>query len=190
MALRNSLLLIYWLLAVAISVTYVALRQEPVPPGLSVSSQHDDVQGLLDRPLGSWGTYLPRPILSKEAPTAIAKAPSLGWEQPTITNPQKPKQRIVELPKIEPTVPSEPRPIAQPASPKRIQKALFDAETKQLALNPPPAKAGKPKPTAKLPSARQKMIAEGRMSRSARRGGGRGLGLFALSGDFGRRQGY
>src|SRR5665809_6025 len=85
MAPRNVLLLTFWLLAAAICVTYVAVRQEPVQPGLSISAQHDDLQRLRDRPLGSWGPYLPRPVLSKEMPrTAIAKAPPLGSEQPVI----------------------------------------------------------------------------------------------------------
>ena len=124
MALQNVLLLTFWLLAAAISVTYVSVRPEKVPPGLSVSSQHDDVQGLRNRPLGSWGTYLPRPILSKEAPTAVAKAPSLGGEQSTITNFQKPKRPVVEVPKVEPAVPSssEPDPVAPAALRKSTQE--------------------------------------------------------------------
>jgi hypothetical protein len=188
MAPQNVLLLTFWLIATAISVTYVTLRPEPVLPGRSVSSQQEDVQGLRDRPLGSWGTYLPRPILSKEAPTAVAKAPSLGREPPVPFQ----KVPIVPVPKVEPTVPhpSEPSAVAEAASQKRAHDALFGAENEQLALKSIPAKASKPKPTAQLPSARKKVITEVRKRRFARRGGDRGLGLFALSGDFGRRQGY
>lgn len=186
MAPRNVLLLTFWLLAAAICVTYVAVRQEPVQPGLSISAQHDDLQRLRDRPLGSWGPYLPRPVLSKEMPrTAIAKAPPLGSEQPIIKRLEKPKQRVVEVPKVE-RYSSEPSPVAQAKSRKRSQKALLGAENEQLVLKRTPAKVEKPKPTARLYGARKKVIAEGSKSGFARRGGGRGLGLFALSGDFGR----
>ena len=188
MAPRNVLLLTFWLLAAAICVTYVAVRQEPVQPGLSISAQHDDLQRLRDRPLGSWGPYLPRPVLSKEMPrTAIAKAP-LGSEQPTIKRLEKPKQRVVEVPKVERMVPysSEPSPVAQAKSRKRSQKALLGAENEQLVLERTPAKVEKPKPTARLYGARKKVIAERPKSGFAGRGGRRGLGLFALSGDFGR----
>ena len=191
MAPRNVLLLTFWLLAAAICVTYVAVRREPVAPGLSISAQHVDGQRLRDRPLGSWGPHLPRPVLSKEMPrTAIAKAPPLGSEQPTIKRFEKPKQRFVE----KRTVPyfSEPSPVARAASRKRTQEALLGAEDEQLAPVRTTPKAGKPKPTAKLASARKKVIAEGvpRKSGFARRGRGRGLGLFALSGDFGRPTRY
>lgn len=189
MAPRNVLLLTFWLLAAAICVTYVAVRQEPVQPGLSISAQHDDLQRLRDRPLGSWGPYLPRPVLSKEMPrTAIAKAPPLGSEQPIIKRLEKPKQRVVEVPKVERMVPysSEPSPVAQAKSRKRSQKALLGAENEQLVLKRTPAKVEKPKPTARLYGARKKVIAEGPKSGFAGRGGPRGLGLFALSGDFGR----
>ena len=189
MAPRDVLLLTFWLLAAAICVTYVAVSQEPVQPGLSISAQHDDLQRLRDRPLGSWGPYLPRPVLSKEMPrTAIAKAPPLGSEQPIIKRLEKPKQRVVEVPKAERMVPyfSEPSPVAQAKSRKRYQKTLLGAENEQLVLKRTPAKVEKPKPTARLYGARKKVIAEGPKRGFARRGGGRGLGLFALSGDFGR----
>ena len=108
--------------------------------------------------------------------------------------PPVPFQRvpIVPVPKVGPTVPytSEPSAVAEAASQKRAHDALFGAENEQLALKSIPAKASKPKPTAQLPSARKKVITEVRKRRFARRGGDRGLGLFALSGDFGRRQGY
>jgi hypothetical protein len=187
MAPQYVLLLTFWLLATAVSVTYVTLR--PQPPGRSVSPyQQDDVPGLRDRPLDSWGPYLPR-IVSKEARTAVAKAPSLGREPPTITKHQQ--QPVVQLPKVERTIPhtSEPSAAAEAASQKRAQEALFGAENEQLALKSIPSEGWKSKPTAKLPSARKKAITEGRKRRFARRGGDRGLGLFAL-GDFGRRQGY
>ena len=61
----------------------------------------------------------------------------------------------------------------------------FGAESDQLALKSIPPKASKAQPTAKLPSERKKVITERRKSRFARREAGRGLGLFALSGDFG-----
>ena len=181
------LLLTFWLVATAIGVTYVSVR--PQPPGLSgSSSQHDDVPGLRNRPLGSWGPYLPRPIVSKEARTAVAKAPSLGREPPTITKHQQ--QPVVQLPKVERTVPHTSEPSsAEAASQRRAQEALFGAENEQLALKSIPPKAWKAKPTAKLPSARKKVITEVRKRRFARRGGDRRVGLFAL-GDFGRRQGY
>src|SRR5665809_63561 len=140
MAPRNVLLLTFWLLAAAICVTYVAVRQEPVQPGLSISAQHDDLQRLRDRPLGSWGPYLPRHVLSKEMPrTAIAKAPPLGSEQPIIKRLEK--QRVVEVPKVERMVPysSEPSPVAQAKSRKRSQKALLGAENEQLVLERTPA---------------------------------------------------
>jgi hypothetical protein len=185
MAPRNVLLLTFWLLAAAICVTYVAVRHEPGPRGLSISAQHDDLQRLRDRPFGSWGTYLPRPIISKQIPTAIAKAPSLGGAQSTITNFQKPKRPVVEVAKLEPAVPSsEPSPLAPAASGKPTQENSLGIENKQ-AVKSFPARAGKLEPTAKLPSARKKLITERRKSRLARRDAGRGLGLFALSGDFG-----
>jgi hypothetical protein len=185
MASQNFLLLTSWLLAAAISVTYVALRSEPVKPGFSISSQQDDATR--DRPLGSWGTYLPRPILRTDTPAAVAKAPALGWEQPAIASFQK--QDVVEVPKVEPTVPHPSQPsAAAEAAQKRAQEALLGAENEQLALKSIPAKA--PKSTAKLPSARKKVITEGRKRRFARRGGGLGRGLFALSGDFGRPTSY
>jgi len=154
---------------------------------MSVASRQDDVQGLLDRPLGSWGTYLPRPIISKQVPAAIAKAPSLGGEQSTITNFQTPKQPVVNVPKVAAAVPSssEPDLVAPAASGKPTQENSLGVENKQLAVKSFPAIAGKLEPTAKLPSARKKLITERRKSRLARRELGRGLGLFALSGDFG-----
>jgi hypothetical protein len=179
-------LLSLWILAAAISVTYLALRSETIPPGVRVSSQHN-VQGLLDRPAGSWGTYLPRPIISK-VPNAIAQAPSLGGEQSTTTSFQKPKRPVVEVPAVPSSL--ERDPVAPAASRKRTQEDSLGVETKQLAVKSIPAKAGKFEPTAKLPSARSKVITERQKSRFARRGAGRGLGLFALSGDFGRRPGY
>jgi hypothetical protein len=192
MAPRNVLLLTFWLLAAAICVTYVAVRQEPGPPGLSISAQHDDLQRLRDRPFGSWGTYLPRPIISKQVPTAIAKAPSLGGEQSTITNFQKPKRPFVEVANLEPAVPSssEPSPLAPAASGKPTQENSLGVDNKQLAAKSFPARAGKLESTARLPSERKKLITERRKSRIARREAGRGLGLFALSGDFGRPTGY
>jgi hypothetical protein len=176
MAPQYVLLLTFWLVATAISVTYVALR--PQPPGRSVSSyQQDEVPGLRDRPSGSWGTHLPRPILRKQAPTAVAEAPSLARESQPTTNVQK--QPVVQVP--EPTA----RAVPDAASQKRAQDALFGAENEQLALKSIPPRAWKAKPTAKLPSARKKVITEVQKRRFARRGGGGGL--FAL-GDFGRRQ--
>jgi hypothetical protein len=179
-------LVTFLLLAAAISVMYVAVRPETVPPGLSISSP-PDVQGLRERPLGSWGTRLPRPIISAQVPTAGAKAPSLGGEHSPITNFQTPKRSVVEVPKGEPTVPSssEPDPVAPVASRKRTQEDSLEAENKQLAVKSFSARAGKLEPTAKLPSARKKLITERPKSRLARREAGRRLGLFALSGDFG-----
>jgi hypothetical protein len=190
MAPRNILLLTFWLLAAAICGTYVAVRQEPGPPGLSNSAQHDDLQR--DRPFGSWGTYLPHPIISKQVPTAIAKAPSLGGEQSTITNFQKPKRPVMEVANLEAAVPSssEPSPLAPAASGKPTQENSLGVENKQFAVKSFPARAGKVEPTAKLPSARKKLITERRKSRLARREAGRGLGLFALSGAFGGPPGY
>ena len=188
MAPQYVLLLTFWLIATAISVTYVSVR--PQPPGLSgFSSQQDDVPVLRDRPLGSWGPYLPRPLVNKESPTAIAKAPSPGREPPTITKHQQ--QPVLQLPKVERTAPqtSAPSAAAEAVSQKRAQEALFGAENEQLAPKSTPPKAWKAKPTAKLPSARKKVITEVRKRRFARRGGDRGIGLFAL-GDFGPRQGY
>ena len=190
MAPRNVLLLTFWLLAAAICVTYVAVRQESGPRGLSISAQHDDLQRLRDRPFGSWGTYLPRPIISRQVPAAIAKAPSLGGEQSTITNFQK--RLVVEVAKLEPAVPSssEPSPLSPAASGKPTQENSLGVENKQLAVKSIPAKAGKLEPTAKLPSARKKVITERRKSRLARHEAGRGLGLSALSGDFGGPPSY
>jgi hypothetical protein len=185
MAPRNVLLLTFWLLAAAICVTYVAVRQEPGPRGLSIAAQQDDLQRLRDRPFGSWGTYLPRPIVSKQVPTAIAKAPSLGGEQSTPTNFQKPKRLVVEVAKLEPAVPSSSEPSPPAASGKPTQENSPGVDNKKLAVKTFPARAGKLEPTATLPSARKNLITERRKSRLARREAGRGLGLFALSGDFG-----
>jgi hypothetical protein len=185
MAPRNVLLLTFWLLAAAICVTYVAVRQEPGPRGLSIAAQQDDLQRLRDRPFGSWGTYLPRPIISKQVPTAIAKAPSLGGEQSTLTNFQKPKRPVVEVANLEAAVPSSSEPpLAPAASGKRTQENSL-GENKQLAVKSFVPRAGKLEPTATLASARKNMITERRKSRLARREAGRGLGLFALSDDFG-----
>jgi hypothetical protein len=183
MAPRNVLLLTFWLLAAAICVTYVAVRQEPGPRGLSIAAQQDDLQRLRDRPFGSWGNYLPRPIISKQVPTAIAKAPSLGGEQSTPTNFQKPKRLVVEVAKLEPAVPSSSEPSPPAASGKPTQENSPGVDNKKLAVKTFPARAGKP--TATLPSARKNLITERRKNRLARREAGRGLGLFALSGDFG-----
>jgi hypothetical protein len=185
MAPQYVLLLTFWLVATAINVTYVALR--PQPPGRSVSSyQQDEVPGLRDRPPGSWGTHLPRPILSKQAPTAVAEAPSLARESQPITNVQK--QPVVQVP--EPTAPyTKPSAVDEAASQKRAQEALLGAENEQLALKSNQTRAWKAKPTSKLPSARKNVITEVQKRRFARRSGERGVGLFALS-DFGRRQGY
>jgi hypothetical protein len=186
MAPRNVLLLTFWLLAAAICVTYVAVRQEPGPRGLSIAAQQDDLQRLRDRPFGSWGTYLPRPIISKQVPTAIAKAPSLGGEQSTLTNFQKPKRPVVEVANLEAAVPSSSEPpLAPAASGKRTQENSLGVENKQLAVKSFVPRAGKLEPTATLPSARKNLITERRKSRLARREAGRRLGLFALSGDFG-----
>ena len=186
MAPRNVLLLTFWLLAAAICVTYVAVRQEPGPRGLSIAAQQDDLRRLRDRPFGSWGTYLPRPIISKQVPTAIAKAPSLGGEQSTLTNFQKPKRPVVEVANLEAAVPSSSEPpLAPAASGKPTQENSLGVENKQLAVKSFVPRAGKLEPTATLPSARKNLITERRKSRLARREAGRGLGLFALSGDFG-----
>jgi len=179
MAPRNVLLLTFWLLAAAICITYVGVRQEPVAPGLLVSSR-EDVQISRDRPLGSWGSFLPRPVLTNNMPHPT---PPLGSDQPTVKHVQE-RQPVVE----ERTAPysSESSPVAQAVPPKRTQEALLGAENEQLAPARTSPKLGKLKPSAKLANS-PKMSTEGvsRKSRFARRERGRGLGLFALSGDFG-----
>jgi hypothetical protein len=180
MAPRNVLLLTFWLLAAAICITYVGVRREPVAPGLLVSSR-EDVQISGDRPLGSWGSYLPRPVLTNNMPHPT---PPLGSDQPTVEHVQEPKQPVVE----ERTAPysSESSPVAQAVPPKRTQEALLGAENEQFAPARTSPKSGKPKPSGKLAHS-PKISTEGFSwkSRFARRERGRGLGLFALSGDFG-----
>ena len=218
MAPRNVLLLfIFWLLAAAFCVTYVAVTTRPVPTGLSVSSRQDDLQRLRDRPLRSWGPYLPRRVPSgKVTETAIAKAPTPPSEPRTITNFEETKQRTLEvkapppvsetnksfaepklwtpeLPPAERKVPSSPdNPAAEVGG--STESAVLGVEAEQLEsrLQRNAARTGKAKLTAKLSGAKKKVIAvrAPRKSRFARPRGGRGSGLFALSGDFGRPQGY
>jgi hypothetical protein len=185
-------LLLFWLLAAASCVTYVAMTTEPEPPSFGLSTQQNDLQRFRDRPLCAWGPYLPRLLPRGELPqTAIAKAPPLGSESPTSTSLQEPKQQIVEAPQAKRQVPYPPEgnPAAQVASSTRSALLGAEDEPPKLDLKRNTSTAGKPKPTAKLSSTKKKVIAEWatRKSRFAGRGkGGRGLGLFALSGDFGR----
>ena len=218
MAPRNVLLLFFfWLLAAAFCVTYVAVTTGPVPTGLSGSSRQDDLQRLRDRPLRSWGPYLPRRVPSgKVTETAIAKAPTPPLERRTITNFEETKQRTAEvkapppvsetnksfaepklrtpeLPPAERKVPSSAdNPAAEVGG--STESALLGVEAEQLEsrLKRSTARTGKAKLTPKLSGAKKKVIAvrAPRKSQFARRRGGHGLGLFALSGDFGRPQGY
>jgi hypothetical protein len=183
---RNVSLLTLGLLAAALCVTYVTVRPEPSPQGLRTPSPQGDIQILRDRPVGSWGHYLPRPILSKQSPTAIAETP-LGSEQSTIEQFEKPKQ-VVEAPKEQRAAPysSEPSRVARAPTPKRSGQALFAEDTEQLVPKRTPAKVGKPTPTTKLDGAPKKKLAGAPESRLARSATNRGLGLFALSADFGR----
>jgi hypothetical protein len=196
MAPSNVLLLFFfWLLAAAFCVTYLAVTTRPVPTGLSVSSRQDDLQRSRDRPLRSWGPYLPRRVPNGKVPeTTIAKAPPLGPERPTLKSFEELKQRTLDVAGAERKVPysSERKRAAQVE--ESTQSALLGAE--DARLEPPfkrsAARAGQSKPTVKLSGAKKKVVAEQapRKSRFARRRGGRGLGLFALAGDFGRPQGY
>jgi hypothetical protein len=204
---RNVSLLIFWLLATAICVAYVVLTTGPSPRGFSVSSRQDDLR-LRDRPLRSWGPYLRRRIPDGKVPeTAIAKAPPPLSEHTTIKSFVEPKQRTLEVkapPPVSETIKSfaEPKP-RTPELPPPVRKvpyspdnpaaevgALLGAEDEQLEppLKRSAARAENSKPTAKLSGRKKKVIAERapQKSRFARRRGGRGLGLFALSGDFGR----
>ena len=218
---RNVSLLILWLLATAICVAYVALTTGPSPRGFSVSSRQDGLQCLPDRPLRSWGPYLPRCIpMGKVLETAIAKAPPPLLEHTTIQSSVEPKRRTlavqaplpmaehetikdftetrVRAPGRPPTgrkVPYSPKnPAAEVGTQQSTESALLSAEAEQLE---PPLKrsatgAGKGKLSAQLSGAKKKVIAERapRKNRAARRGGGRGLGLFALTGDYGRPTQY
>ena len=214
MAPRNVLLFFFfWLLAAAFCVTYVGVTTGPVPTGLSISSRQDDLQRLRDRSLRSWGPYLPRRVPSGKVPeTAIAKAPTPPSERRTITNFEETKQRTLEvkapppvsetnksfaepnlrtpeLPPAERKVPSSPdNPAAEVGG--STESAVLGVEAQQLEsrLQRNAARTGKAKLTAKLSRAKKKVIAvrAPRKSRFARPRGGRGLGLFALSGDFRR----
>lgn len=218
MAPKNVLVLFFfWLLAAAFCLTYVAVTTGPVPTGLSVSSGQDDLQRLRDRPLRSWGPYLPRPVPSGKVPeTAIAKAPTPPSEHRTITNFKETKQGTLEV-KAPPPVsetnksfaepklrtpelpPAEREVLSSPDNPAAevgvsTESALLGVEAEQLEsrLKRSAARTGEAKLTPKLSGARKSVIAvrAPRKSRFAPRRGGRGLGLFALSGDFGRPQGY
>src|SRR5688572_17027083 len=98
MAPTNVLLLFcFWLLAGAVCITYLAVTTGPVPTGLSVSRQ-DDLQRLRDRPLSSWGPYLPRRVPTGKVPeNTVAKAPPLGPEQPTVKSFGERKQRTLDV---------------------------------------------------------------------------------------------
>ena len=189
-------LLLFWLLAAVSCVTYVAMTTEPEPPSFGLSTQQNDLQRFRDRPLRAWGPYLPRLLPGGEMPqTAIAKAPPIGSERSATTTFQKPKPRIVEAPQAKRQVPYPPQgnPAAQVASSTRSALLGAEDEPPKRDLNRKASTAGKPQPTPKLSSTRKKVIAEWAPPKSqiARRGkGGRGLGLFALSGDFGRLSGY
>jgi hypothetical protein len=168
----------------------------PVPTGLSVSRQ-DDLQRLRDRPLSSWGPYLPRRVPTGKVPeNTVAKAPPLGPEQPTVKSFGERKQRTLDVAGTERKVPysSERNRAAQVESPEATESALIGAEDERLELpfKRSAAKAGQSKPTVKLSRTKKKVVAEQapRKNRFARHRGGRGLGLFALSSDFGRPQGY
>jgi hypothetical protein len=218
---RNASLLIFWLMATAICAAYVALTTGPLPRGFSVSSRQDDLQRLRDRPLRSWGPYLPRRVPSGKVPeTAIAKAPPPLSEHATIKSFAEPKQRTPDvkapppvsehatingfeepkprtpaIPRAERKVPYSPdNPAAEVGAQQSTESALLGAEDEQLEppLKRNAARAGTSKLTPKLSGAKKKVIAEQapRKSRFARRGGGRALGLFALSGDFGRPTQY
>jgi hypothetical protein len=198
MAPSNVLLLFFfWLLAAAFCVTYLAVTTRPVPTGLSVSSRQDDLQRSRDRPLRSWGPYLPRRVPNGKVPeTTIAKAPPLGPERPTLKSFEELKQRTLDVAGAERKVPysSERNRAARGESPASTESALVGAEDERL--EPPfkrsAARAGKSNPTVKLSGTKKKVVAEQapRKSRFARDRGGRGLGIFALSGDFGRPKGY
>ena len=194
MAPRNLLLLIFWLLAASLCVTYVAVTTVPVPTGVAVSSQVD-LQRLRDRPLRCCDPYLPRLIPRGKVPEiAIAKAPPLGPEQPTSKSFAKPKQRTLEVPRAEQKVSYslERNPADQVEAQESTKSALLGAKQLKPTLQRSAPRAGKSKPIAKLSGTKKKVIAERapRNSRFARRQGGRRLGLFALSGDFVRPSRY
>jgi hypothetical protein len=190
MAPRIALLLIFWLLATGLCVAYVAITTGPGP--LAFSSRQDDLQRLRDRPLRSWGPYLPRRVPSGKVPeSTVALAPPL-LEQPTTKSIQQPKQRA-HVPRAEGKVPYSPEhnPAAQVESPASTEPALLGADGVESPLKRSAAPAAKSKPTAKLSEKRKKMAERSaRKSRISQRKGSRGLGLFALSGDFGRPRGY
>ena len=198
MAPTNVLLLFFfWLLAAAFCVTYLAVTTRPVPTGLSVSSRQDDLQRLRDRPLRSWGPYLPRHVPNGKVPeTTVAKAPPLGPEPPTVKSFEETKQRTLDVAGAERKVPysSERNRAAQVESPASTESALLGAQDEEVGspLKRSAAPAAKSKPTVKLSGTKKKVVAEQapRKSRFARRRGGRSLGLLALSSDFGRPQGY
>lgn len=188
------LLFFFWLLAAAFCVTYLAVTTGPVPTDLSVSSRQNDLQRLRDRHLRSWGPNLPRRVPNGKVPeTTVAKAPPLGPERPAVKSFEEPKQRTLDVTGAERKFPERNR-AAQVGSPESTESALLGAEDERL--EPPfrrsAARAGKSEPTVKLSGTKKKVVAEraSQKSRFARRRGGRGLGLFALSGDFGRPQGY
>jgi hypothetical protein len=188
-----------WTLGAAVYVSYAANSTKPVGPGFKVSAQVDKLQRLRDRPLRSWGPYLPRPLPSGSPSQAtIAEAPTLGSQQPRIKIIRETQERIVEAPQAEPSVSHSPerRPTRPMESADATQSALLGAEDDppKLAVKQSLPKAEKPKQFAKLTKASKQFVAE-RQPQPRRRiglrgGGRRGLGLFALSGDFGPDKGY
>jgi len=154
-----------------------------------LSARQDDLQPLRDRPC-VLGARISRPVPSTKVPgTAIAEATPVS-EHTTIKS-FEPKPRTPEIPRAELKAPYSPdNSAAQVEAQQSTQSALHGSEDElaEPVTAPSVPRAGKSKPTAKLSVTKQKVIAEQvpRKSRFARRRGGRGLGLFALSGEFGR----
>jgi hypothetical protein len=161
----NIALLLCWLVAAALCVAYVTDTGRRTGLELSaLSLQHRD------RPLRSWGPYLPREVTKRTtSPKAIAEAPHLGV--------QNSRQRVIKTPH-------------PPAAPLEVPTGSGGAEDDHGALNlkPTGSKLLKPKAMTKLPDPRNK-VAKGpspNKERSARRGKGGNQGLWALSRDPGR----
>jgi hypothetical protein len=152
------------------------------PPALS--SQEDNLQRSRDRPLRSWGPYLPRHIPSWKVPDSTAALARL--EEPA--QQAKPSRAAESQPQLakQPAPPLE----TQPESSEIIDPALVITKDDQFepALQRIAPRAHKPKLASKHLRSKKKVTAE-RASRkgrwSARRAKRRGVGLFALSRDFG-----
>jgi hypothetical protein len=187
MALRLGLLLSFWLIATSLCVSYVALTTRPALFGLS--SENDDLLRFRDRPLRSWGPYLPRRVPSREVRSSTLPLAQPLAKQAAITKTPQPKLRV-PIPPAERKLDSSERNVAAHADTPMptipAEAALLGAGEHRLepALKPSAPKVGKA--TRAKPSGTKKKVAKRASRKSRGFARGRGVGLFALSGDFGR----